>query len=173
MEENQEIIGIRGEAKQGKTASIILMVCGAFTIAFGLLIGLFLLKESETDKSILPVAIFMLAFFIGFGAFFITFAAINYVFALSNDKVMDKPVLIYDKETDEFIGYNCRKGNQKVVIKNGSITKIKGSAFWTARELFITYSNNGSSKRVSLGFCRNIDNNAFRRKLNEYHNPKL
>ena len=173
MEENNIVVGIRGEAKQGKTASILFLVFGALIVAFGALLGLLILKEAGNDNDARVMAITLMSIFISLGVLIIVMGAINLIFALNNDKVMNKPVLIYDKDTDEFIGYNCRKGNEKVVIKNGTITKIKGSAMWTARELFITYSNNGASKRVSLGFCRNIDNNAFRRKLNEYHNPKL
>ena len=98
--------------------------------------------------------------------------SLNYV--LVNDRDLDKPVLVYDLDKDIFIGYDVRHQNKEVIIKNGNILAIKGSAMWTGRELFINYkTEEGKNRRVSLGFCRNIDNNAFRNKLNQYHNKML
>ena len=166
--ENEIVIGIRGDAKQGRTATILYYVLGILFILLG--IGLLSIIE---DKDA-PYATFPAVFWMTFGTVFFLYGFVALNTVRNNKKILDKPVLVYDKEKNVFIGYNSRKKNEMIIIPNGRIFSVKGSAFATGRELFITYLNDKNKKtKSSFGFCRNIDGGAFKALLNQYHNPKI
>ena len=170
-EEKKEIvIGIRGDAKQARTACILFFVMAGIAISNGIFWWRQLAGIDETDNIIgLVMFLVLLA-----AAIVLVVASIfSLVYVSNNSRFGHKPVLVYNPEEDTFIGYDCRHGNRRVTIKNGSIIKVKGNAMWTARELFVYYKKKDKIRKVSLGFCRNIDNYVFKDKLNEYHNPKI
>lgn len=168
INENNVVIGTRGEAKQARGSVAIFCVLGGIFILNGL--SLLLAKFATGYETI---KLYSLVFF-AFSILFFVAAYNGLKYARCNDAYLSKPVLVYDKQEDKFIGYDCRHGGKRLEIANGAILRIQGSAFFTARELFITYKNkNGKKVRRSFGFCRNIDNNVFKGLLNQYHNPKL
>lgn len=166
-------IGIRGEAKQAHASAIILIIfCSVLVFVMALSIVPVMNHSSEIDGYI-PLIIIISVFMV-LGILGILYFVASLKWANNNDNYINKPVLKYDPNNDTFIGYDTRHDNKEIIIKNGNIKSIRGSAIWTARELFVTYINDDKeTKKVSLGFCRNIDNNAFRKELNKYHHPKL
>ena len=168
-EEKQIVIGIRGQAKQGRAAAIMLIVLCSALIFFGLFFGAVIYLTGGP----LYLIIILATIFVGLGVLGLVISINNLKWVNNNDSIINTPVLIYDKESDSFIGYDCRHDNIKIVIKNGNIKGIRGSAVLTGRELFITYLENDELKKRSFGFCRNIDNGVFRHELNKYHEPKL
>ena len=171
MDDYNEVIGIRGEARQGRTGSILCIVMGIFLIFMFTFFVISLGKNEEISDMIPLIAVESLV-----GIVLIIFGIINLRFCIANDRVLDKPVLIYDRYRDVFVGYDARHNNREIVIRNGDIVKIRGSAMTTGRELFIYYRNEekeGKVRKSSFGFCRNIDNYAFKTKLNEFHTPHI
>lgn len=169
--ENEVVIGIRGKALQGLTASIMFIVFGGIFLLIGLFLSFIIISSGE--DGFITGFIILAVFSVLFGACLFV-GILNVIYVRNNDSILNTPVLIYKKEEDIFVGYDCHHSNKEVIIKNGDIQHIKGSAVWTGRELFVYYNDNqGNYKKVSLGYCRNIDNNAFRHKLNQYHKYKL
>ena len=170
MNNNLITVGTRGIAKQAKTAAIMLIVLAAFFALIGLLLGFSMMASGEEAFVAGLVTLLVLLLL---AAFLIFYSVISLRYAKNNDTNLFKPVLAYDQENDSFVGYDCRHNNKEMIFKNGEIIDIKGSALWTARELFVYYNKNGKIKKVSLGFCRNIDNHVFRDELNKYSKIKF
>ena len=169
MENDLIVIGIRGQAKQAKAASIMMLVLAALFAVSGLALGLYLMRQDVEVE--IWISVMMVLYVIGMVC--LPAGIISLIRAITNDRFLStKPVLAYDMENDEFIAYDCRRSGMRLVIPNGGIIAIKGSAMWTARELIVKYRDkNGIIYRTSLGFCRNIDNGVFRNELNKYHRP--
>ena len=172
--QNQVIIGIRGEAKQALATAIILIPLALLIgVMFGFMIP-YLLSQGDFTKffdSPNP-------FFIGFAIAFFSFGAFsiptNFIHVFRNNKMLPKPVLVYDKEKDVFIGYSIKRNNQQVIIRNGKVLGMTGSAMWNARELIIRFIDiDGKTRRESFGFARNIDNGVLRAEFNKYSKNKI
>lgn len=172
--ENQVIIGVRGTAKQAIVASIILIpIVLSFSLLFGFWIP-YLFAEGDFSKFFNGPNPFFVGFAFAFAFSSIYYVIVSLVRSIKNNNMLPKPVLVYDKERDVFIGYSLRQRNKQIVIPNGNIIGMSGSVFWTARELFITYkTSNGKTRKDSFGFARNIDNHVLRNLFNQYSKNKI
>ena len=171
MNNNQIIIGTRGRAVQRQIVAWGFITFGASSLCVALMFGFYYPNTLDYDEISSMV---MMAFYTPIGVLTIFAGIFGLTVVKTNNLSLDKPVLIYDPYQDVFIGYDCRKNNKEVVIKNGAITNVRGSAFYNSRELIVFYKNEKDQiKKVSLGFCSNISRFAFRSKLNQYHSTKL
>lgn len=172
--QTQIIIGIRGEAKQALTAAILLIPLTIILCAFvGVLLPL-TFNNGDFSHYFETPSLYFFIFAAAFLAAAIYGITNNFIHAFRNNKMLPKPVLVYDSERDAFIGYLVRKNNKQVVIKNGNVIGMSGSAAWTSRELTIRYKDeNGKVRRESFGFARNIDNGVLRNKFNHYSKNKI
>ena len=171
MGDYQIVIGTRGRAVQRNIVCWGFFTYGVASIFAGLYTSINL---SITEHVELPALLSMLALYVIMGELVIYFGILGFAPIKTNNLSLDKDVLVYDPSKDAFIGYNCRKNNEQVVIKNGAIIDVRGSAFYNSRELIVTYKDeNEKVKKVSLGFCSNISRYEFRNKLNQYHSRKI
>ena len=173
-EGNEIVIGVRGKAMQAMAAAVLLLVVGIALILLGALGGSSIIRElkptSDTGEVVFAY-VYTSALSLA-GVVFIILSIFNIVVATRNNALMDKPVLLYIKDKDEFVCYD--RHNKEVRIPNGNIIACSGSAVWSARELKIAYKGkDGAIVKKCVGFARNIDGGALKAKLNEYHKPEV
>ena len=171
MEENENIIVI---GHRGKAVARIVKVVWQFILATGFFIGFFSILLSilnSGDPSIFGI-VSLILFYLPLPALFVFLGVRNIVFATKNNARMDIPVLSYDKEKDVF--YCCDRLGHPLIIPNGNIIALSGSKKRSDRELRMQYIDDlGMMKRTCIGFCRNIDHNAVKILLNQYHRPPV
>ena len=171
MEVNECIIVL---GYRGKAVSRVFRVVWQFILAtlfFFVFIGLFTVAWNSGSPD--PAGMTCLFIFYFPLPNLVALAGIRNIFIIQrNNAILDEPVLAYDKIKDVF--YCHDRFGHPLTIPNGRIIALSGSKKRSDRELRMRFINDkGMMKRTCIGFCRNIDHNAVKILLNQYHRPPV
>lgn len=93
---------------------------------------------------------------------------------IKNNKLLDKPLIIYNNDLDNFKFYSVSKKNKEVVVKNGNIIALSLIGSNKYKQVILRYlDENNSEQRALIGYILIPNISLLKDGLNKYHNKQI
>lgn len=163
------IIGKREKAVLGVSTYIFYFFLSVILFFFSILFFTFIFIGKSNGLYIFGFLLGVFSF-IGLGVIFLLLG-LDKIKVVKNNNMNEKDCLIYDKNENKFVFYDV-KNNDEIKIEKDKLVKIIGSKLKTNNELFIFYKDNNRIKKISAGYCYNIEHESFNLELSKIIDPK-
>ena len=162
----QKIIGNREKATNGLLKAIFDFIFSGILFLFVFIFIVFL-TTAKTAISSFGLVLGIISFIV-LGLYFLFLGLKSMRITKNNDLILDKPCLSYLLEDKNFLIYNVEGNNEEIKLKEEDIVKIKGSLYKTFKELYVIYKTDNKIKKISVGFCKNIEEASFEDEIKKY-----